>query len=597
MCKGILEDIIEKINNEETKTINAPSTPQIKKEGIDQSSPNIQLDHNYSTPVKCVIDKSILATPKSVVKADKDGGFLKVLSEIALVKAEADIEKSLNKEDEDKENKNVNISLKVPEVKITEPTPDKSVKSPSPRKFIQETKKFKLVYNTPEKIESVVGEQLTKAFSTPTLPEIEETKKKEINVQLQSSGEVIVKLEDDELLKRNLKEFENQIKKEIKTEAIEFVQVPENDLSKNIKINLEDKVIVKTDVPEIVDLINSSSENVDYKSDKGKESLNEKSDTKKFILDSLVNNLKEKDETHEEINLSSNSDIQILDNTLEEKMLHDKSSNIRMSEEARKVVEILHNKAEDDSFNLTIQEIDVDKTHIPFDSPEISGLLNDSLPKASNNKQSELLRELLTATTPNHLKTPISAKVPSGKKFLVSVEKPRFPTPLITKKTPIVEVKTSTYNSAIKTGEKSKICTPSLSEKKAANGVNVRWNPIEKSGSVKKCVKRLNVDEFASKSEEVKTGAPSREREIKAPGTSKIPKFGQFSKIPVSGKKIVFQPTSKNTPAKTPTVKTPKSSAYSKVSRRRILTRAIFIINLLFFFPFSDRKPSQCIHS
>ena len=77
---------------------------------------SIGLDHNYSY-TKTKIDKSILDTPKSVVKADEDGGFLKVLSEIALVKAEMDN----NKMDENKENKGFSI----PEIKIINATPEK----------------------------------------------------------------------------------------------------------------------------------------------------------------------------------------------------------------------------------------------------------------------------------------------------------------------------------------------------------------------------------------------------------------------------------------------------------------------------------------
>lgn len=108
------------------------------------------IDHNYSTPVKNKIDRSILTTPKTVVKADQDGGFLTVLSEIALVKAEHD-EEAFRDGDENKENKNVTPKkLQVPDIQITEATPSKAVATPSPVKLQTQIKRFQLVYNSPE---------------------------------------------------------------------------------------------------------------------------------------------------------------------------------------------------------------------------------------------------------------------------------------------------------------------------------------------------------------------------------------------------------------------------------------------------------------
>ncbi|KAK6644613.1 hypothetical protein RUM43_000880 [Polyplax serrata] len=126
---------------------------------IHSNNTSIELDHNYSY-MKKKIDKSILSTPKSVVKADKDGGFLKVLSEIALVKAEADnkledgkgdeIINAVNKK-EDEENKE-NEVYPLPEIKITEPTPEKPCVPfyPSPN-VNTKSRKLRLIFNSASK--------------------------------------------------------------------------------------------------------------------------------------------------------------------------------------------------------------------------------------------------------------------------------------------------------------------------------------------------------------------------------------------------------------------------------------------------------------
>lgn len=126
---------------------------------IHSNNTSIELDHNYSY-MKKKIDKSILSTPKSVVKADKDGGFLKVLSEIALVKAEADNKLEDGKGDEiiiainkkeDEENKE-NEVYPLPEIKITEPTPEKPCAPfyPSPN-VNTKSRKLRLIFNSASK--------------------------------------------------------------------------------------------------------------------------------------------------------------------------------------------------------------------------------------------------------------------------------------------------------------------------------------------------------------------------------------------------------------------------------------------------------------
>lgn len=130
---------------------------------------NVFVDHNYSTPVKSIIDRSILKTPKSVVKADKDGGFLKVLSEIALVKAEADentlkeaqkfsdtvcIEEKTN--DDNKENEQSDCEANKSIIKLIEFTPVKG-QEPAEKAFTSESLKKKFSNKNPCKLDEDVN--------------------------------------------------------------------------------------------------------------------------------------------------------------------------------------------------------------------------------------------------------------------------------------------------------------------------------------------------------------------------------------------------------------------------------------------------------
>lgn len=395
---------------------------------INSNNVSIELDHNYSY-MKQKIDKSILATPKSVVKADKDGGFLKVLSEIALVKAEADNRSGDKKDDEDKENKIVCI----PEIRVTEATPEKPTKLSPSQKINMPFRRFKIIYNSPKCSDNFDFKQRPKARSFTETSEnnnnniYKRLDKEDINnscyAETENKVNIIKKSKRHSLPNSmdfcnttvDLTDFKSDssaLKDKINIEFSDSLKIgasEKNELQVENKISdseiLANKELTSKSEEEPINCFLNDPKTIrmDEAGDVKENSLvvnkpllanhsltcasSEKSKSCLMHTNLEVNNglqNTENDDEHMKTKMQENfnsSEALTLDTTKssnavlspEQVSKHNNiPPNYRFSKEARKIVEALKSSAFDDTLNFTIPEIDLEDIEDSFTTPKPS---------------------------------------------------------------------------------------------------------------------------------------------------------------------------------------------------------------------------------
>ena len=371
---------------------------------------SIGLDHNYSY-TKTKIDKSILDTPKSVVKADEDGGFLKVLSEIALVKAEMDN----NKMDENKENKGFSI----PEIKIINATPEK-LSYQNVSKGITNDNSLNNIRDKSNKSKSKLHKDNLKIGKKNSNSVCETDFLNKENYQFDknvsnkgNSWPISLKLNKTPLCEKNCDNKKNksnyedylitleESKKEIKTpdsikefnEVVtdvkkESPEIIENNkletysanLTDNRDLNIikNDKNTINKNISVIQNVNIEVKNNYCYTTEVEKKSCHYKLETeinetivqknvsvteRKFQYE-IDKNVQENLSKIKNLNINSKPEIIIEDSEPNTKKLKT-PTNYRFSKDARKILEVLKNNSTENSFNVTISELELENDEIP----------------------------------------------------------------------------------------------------------------------------------------------------------------------------------------------------------------------------------------
>lgn len=434
-CK-IQTENLEFINSEvavgNCKNINQCSVPHYQNTLIEES-------HHCSSAMKKV-NTNILSTPNSVFKADEDGGFLQVLSELALVKAEVEHLKNLeNIKEEDKENKN----KIVPTILVTEPTPEKSRKLSPVQKINIEPKLFKIIYNSPKSYSKNSTPLKSKSFTLENYQNIIHThpKKNKISGILLTSDETLHKKKGISLT--NLEKIENHSK--LISDFAEMLTLQSDKKKKLLlKVSKNNSPIITSNDMEASSLSEdiptnvSANQTINYQSDYLKNC-----DIVKKKLNILANNVQLSSHISENVSTTKNqalteftddlnscftekgkngklgnetsihniSGVELLDNVCEieedsGKTKEDlKFKNIpnenvsvhpRFSKEAKKVIECIKTSSVEDSFNFTIPEIDVENIEDSFFSTQSNFELDETvIPSESSHSKKVKANEVV----------------------------------------------------------------------------------------------------------------------------------------------------------------------------------------------------------